>query len=138
MTVEIIKYGDINKGINDGTSAIILDSVIRVANQAKSLAPVDLGLLKNSIMWKVHGNNSSPGEAPSISVSPKKDEGFVGSAVVYSIYQEFGTRWMAPQPFLRPAIALEMKGQDNAEVIAKILREKMNGALKEGQKRVKF
>ncbi len=70
----------------------------RVEGIAKTLAPVDTGALRNSIMaepkelmlWEVH------------------------DGVEYGIYQEFGTYKMAAHPFLVPAceqVSKDVKGE---------------------------
>jgi HK97 gp10 family phage protein len=56
--------------------------------QAKVRAPVDTGLLKNSIQSRREGDLRHIVESP----------------VHYSVYQEFGTRKMPAQPFMLPAV----------------------------------
>lgn len=108
------------------------------------LAPVDMGQLRNSIMYKTPvtsgGFNDGSGEpAPKqITVIPREDEAYVGTNLEYAPYQEFGTRKMAPQPFLRPAIDVVVKGTSIGLVLIKIEQETMRGALKKGQKRETF
>lgn len=75
--------GDVAKEITRRT--------IAVDRQAKSLAPVDTGRLRSSINWRL--GHDSQGLV-----------GIVGTNVSYAIFQEFGTRYMAAQPFLRPAL----------------------------------
>lgn len=65
---------------------------VAVDRMAKSFAPVDTGLLRASINWRLA--NDSRGLLA-----------IIGTSVHYAIYQEFGTRFQAPQPFLRPALA---------------------------------
>lgn len=131
--IEITRFGNPFKGAEDSIRAVISEACIRVASQARELAPEDTGDLKGSIVWKTIDAQS--GE---LDVSPKEGEGYVGSRLEYATYQEYGTRYMAPQPFLRPAIARIIKGQSINAVLAKIAREKMLGALKKGENRVKF
>ena len=57
--------------------------------QAKARAPVDTGLLKNSI-------NQQPGQDDLHRV--------VESPVHYSVYQEYGTHKMPAQPYMTPAV----------------------------------
>lgn len=145
---EIIKYGKPDVGVDDGLDKGNLKICIAVTSQAKSLAPKKDGVLTNSLMWVVGttkgakngGFNSDPGvkAAKILDIKPEKFQGFVGSALDYATYQEFGTRYMAPQPYLRPAVAIVVKGQDAAKVLAKIQLEEMKGALKKGVKRVRF
>ena len=58
-----------------------------IEGQAKMRAPVDTGHLKNSI-------NADGGDL----------EWRVSSPANYSVYQEFGTRFMAAHPYLIPAL----------------------------------
>ena len=135
MGWEFIKYGDPMKGAENGIEEVNLLKLIRITATAKSLAPVDTARLKNSIQYKT-SEQSGCGEGV-LNVFPKKGEGYVGSNVKYAIYLEFGTRKMKPQPFLRPAIALEGFGKDVNEVIAKMNKE-MESALTKGKKIQKF
>ena len=58
--------------------------------EAKTLAPVDTGALRDSI--EVFDGDS-------------KKEKYIGSITIpYAIYQELGTVKMSPQPYLRPAL----------------------------------
>ena len=66
---------------------IVEKAALDVEAQAKLRAPVDTGLLRNSI----HVQPISPLERD------------VTSPVHYSVYQEFGTRHMAAQPYMTPA-----------------------------------
>jgi HK97 gp10 family phage protein len=131
------------KGVIEGNYKSIVEIASAVTAQAKDLAPVDEGRLRNSIMWKTQkdkgGFNDSPDQQAEkeINVYPKANEGYVGSNLDYALYQEFGTRKMAPQPYLRPAILL-MQGSPAREIIKRIEAEKMRGVLKEGQKRETF
>ena len=121
-----------------------LEIAINVTAQAKELAPVDLGQLRNSIMYKTPlkkgGFNDSEGKraVAEITPIPLPNEAYVGANTEYAPYQEFGTRKMAPQPYLRPAIEIVAKGHDALDVLKKISDEQMRGALKKGQKRETF
>lgn len=66
---------------------VVAKAALDIEAQAKMRAPVDTGLLKNSI----HVEPRSPLERN------------VSSPVHYSVYQEFGTRHMAAQPYMTPA-----------------------------------
>ena len=135
MSVKLIKYGDINKGIDNGVAESVLEACIRVQTEARNLAPVAPvhgGRLKGSISFKT--DKHSDGD---LDVNPAKGEGYVGSMLDYAVYQEFGTRYMKPQPFLRPAIARVVYGTSTKEVIRKIMKEELKGAL-DGGERVKF
>jgi HK97 gp10 family phage protein len=60
----------------------------QVEGEAKNLAPVDTGALKNSL------NTQKIGES----------KYYIQDGVEYGIYQELGTRRMAAHPFMIPAI----------------------------------
>lgn len=66
-------------------------SILRVEKRAKQLAPWDTGFLSNSIY----------------SVMTSVLRGEIKSPADYSIYVEEGTRRMAAQPFLFPAVKME-------------------------------
>lgn len=63
----------------------LIESISRVEAQAKILAPVDTGNLRNSIQTEVTGP---------FSVACYTD-------VEYAPYQEFGSRWIAPVAFMQ-------------------------------------
>ena len=145
VTVEIIKK-DMAKVFELATQAGVLEACIRATTEAKTLSPVaqiNGGRLRNSIMYKMQdkkgGFNNSGGEKASkeITPEPQKLEGYVGSNLEYAVYQEFGTRKMRPQPFLRPAILFVQKGNVQ-DVIKRIKEETERGILKAGQKRETF
>ena len=64
---------------------------LMVQNEARRLAPVDTGRLRASI-----------------TVKRTPDGVTVGTNVEYAPYVEYGTRHMAAQPYLRPAVLTAM------------------------------
>jgi len=113
---------------------------IKVTSQAKDLAPVDKGLLRNSLMWKTSQASGLLEEGAPIDATVSADnEALVGSSVEYAVYQEFGTRFMAPKPFLRPAAAL-IGGAAVADIVKKIADEQLKGTLRDTpvEERIKF
>lgn len=144
--IKVIKHGDAKAGVREGTKAGMIECAIKVVSQAKAICPVAKehgGRLRNSIMWKSSDkegglNNGGGAKAPALDSKAGDMEVLVGSNVEYSTYQEFGTRYMAPQPFLRPAISIHGHGKDAAETMKKRAQEVMKGKLEEGQDRVKF
>lgn len=135
VSVRLIEYGDIYKGVENVAARTVLEACIRVQTEARNLAPVaekNGGALKASIAFKT--DKHSDGE---LNVSPGKGEGYVGSNLPYAIYQEFGTRKMGPQPFLRPAIARVVYGRSIKSIIKKTSEEELRGALA-GKRRAKF
>lgn len=69
---------------------------IQVDRMAKQLAPVDTGRLRSSITWKL-GHDARGLYAE------------IGSNVEYAIFQELGTRFVPPHPYLRPALAAAVR-----------------------------
>ncbi len=83
--------------VREGSLEGMYEVAAAVADQAKALAPVakiNGGRLKQSIAWEEEGS----------------DAAIVGSGVEYAVYQEYGTRKMAAQPFLRPAVDIIVNG----------------------------
>lgn len=70
-----------------------------IEGDAKALAPVDTGNLRNSISTTVEGDGRS-----------RTMTGEVGPTADYGIYQEFGTSTQPGQPFLGPAFDRQMPG----------------------------
>ena len=138
MSITVIKKGNAVKGASAGNAKAILRTCIRVSNQAKRLAPVDLGQLRNSIMWRVNAEGFSEGgfnnrakasAEKAITVEPEKNSGVVGSNTEYAVYQEYGTRNMPAQPYLRPAVDIVTKGSDYKEALKKVMVENMKIAM---------
>ena len=113
-----------SEGALKGIQKSMKETLIKVAAQAKSLAPVDLGQLKNSIMWDFNKEegalNDSGGEKTNakLTLATGKLVGYVGTNLEYAVYQEFGTRNLIAQPYLRPA------GESAKGVTAKAIGEK--------------
>jgi HK97 gp10 family phage protein len=143
MSVQMIQYGDVRKAIEEGNENAILEILIGVTAQAKSLAPVDKGQLRNSIMYRTSkkegGFNSDGGEsAPSqLTEQPKAGGGVSGSNLLHAIYNEFGTRKMAAQPFLRPSISVVTGGGKAAQIISKLQKESVAAGMRKGPRKKK-
>lgn len=126
-------------GVEKGNQDSLLKTAIKVSNQAKILAPTDKGQLRNSVMYrteKIDGgfNNSGGKKAPNeLQVKAKKGEAYVGSNLDYATYQEYGTRKMNAQPFLRPAVDI-VKLDD----VVPIMRKEMEKALRKGTKIITY
>ena len=141
--IKVVKHGDAKAAVKEGTKEGMIECAIKVVGLAKATAPVLNGRLRNSIMWKSSdkegGLNNSGGEkAQALETKAGDMDVLVGSNVEYSTYQEFGTRNIPPQPFLRPAIAIHGFGADAQQTMKKRAEEVMKGKLEEGQDRVKF
>lgn len=128
--IEITKNPDVQKIINEGIEAGIIQLCTNVRNQAVELAPVKDGELKGSIIWKTERAGSG-GKLNDVK-DPKDLDGYVGSPLDYAVYQEFGTRYIPPQPYLRPAITIEALGQTGANVMIKRANEVARGKLTKG------
>lgn len=106
---------------------------MKAESYAKSLAPVDTGLLRNSITFAIGGelthiaeyaDNQGENRESYGSSAPADEKGtitlYVGTNVHYAPYQELGHRtvngeWVDPQPFLRPA--LENHSEEYKQII---------------------
>src|SRR5688500_8616114 len=73
--------------IEKALSQLVRKHAFAIEAKAKQLAPVDTGLLRNSLQTRVDG--------------PLKAT--VGTNVEYASHQEFGTRHQKGKPFLTPA-----------------------------------
>lgn len=113
-TKQAIKAND--AGVNTG----MLKTAIMVTTQAKYLTPVDSDLLRASIMWKGGGKVGGNESGPQLSINPKSGY-IVGTAVEYGVYQEYGTRKMTAQPYMRPAIDIITKGATAKSAMAKAM-----------------
>ncbi len=131
MSIEFIKY-NWEPGFKSGTEKTILELCEKVQAQARALAPVDKGILRNSIGYVT--NIAKDGD---LEISPKENEGFVGSVVEYAVYQEFGTRTMPAQPYLRPAADV-VRGESAESVIKKQYDQNIKKAVQSGKKKEKF
>lgn len=96
-------------------------------SSAKGMAPVDTGLLRNSITYAIGGQ--SPASATYAADDGSNEQHYngeadedepgamsviVGTGVKYAAYQELGHhtkngKWVPPQPFLRPAVEGNME-----------------------------
>jgi len=140
--IAFIKNTGIEKYIDSGNKNAVLELAINITGMAKEYAnaSTDTGRMKNSIMWKVKeksgGHNDSGGTSndKEIEVSPGEFDAFVGCNLDYAIYQEFGTRKMPPQPFLRPAIA-NVVNKDARDIIEKKVNADIKAWYDSGMKR---
>lgn len=80
------------KNLTLRTEQDLIALAIDVQNRARSLCPVKTGRLRSSI------SHTSGRDAKGVYVD-------VGTNVQYAGHVEFGTRYMAAQPYLRPAMA---------------------------------
>lgn len=110
-----------------------------VAGHAVELAPVDTGLLRNSITFALGGQSPAITEYKSdkkdkdgnettgkyAGTAPEDEKGqvtvYVGTNVYYAPYQELGTVKMDARPFLRPA--MENFKNEIEQIIEKCCKE---------------
>jgi len=134
--ITIIEYGNLKKGVIDGVEKGLQKVAIKVVAQAKSLAPVDTARLRNSISYALADGfkGGANGDASPITVTPPNGSAYVGTNVDYAVYQEFGTRRMAPQPFLRPALDIVVNGADGLQAMAKAMNNSVKRETKSGKR----
>ena len=82
---------------------VVAKTAADIEATAKSLAAVDTGTMRNSIGTTISGGGLTAE---------------VGPTVDYAIYNEYGTRRMAPRPFMGPA--LERHSEPFVQAVAKI------------------
>ena len=104
-------FGYVQRGVANGLELITTEGALVVEDEAKLLCPVKTGTLRRSI---THETDEKGFMRVSVRVGPTVD---------YGVYVEFGTRHMAAQPFLRPA--LDHKGPEAQQVIAEGARQAM-------------
>lgn len=76
----------IKRSLRPRVQEALQTAVHEIEAEAKMAAPIDTGYLRSSISSEVSGM-----------------EGRVQVAAEYGVFVEFGTRYMAAQPFLTPA-----------------------------------
>jgi len=132
------KYGNVKSAVADGKAISNLMIGAAIASQAKLLAPVDYGQLRNSLSASNTSrtellNNMAGEKADALDTQGlKEDEVYVGSNSDHAVAQEYGVgeRHMIAQPFLRPAMETIVLRKDPAEIFAKYGREAMDRELK--------
>lgn len=122
------------KGAEQGARKSIVETMVKVHAQAVALCPVDLGQLRNSLMWEIKGEEggfNTVGGSPAdkkLTTNPEKLVGYVGTNSDHW-YPEFGTRNQVAQPFLRPA-GDAVRGASAKEIGIKYGREAMEEAFR--------
>lgn len=130
------KYGNVKSAVANGKAISNLMIGAAIASQAKLLAPVDLGQLRNSLsasnLKETKLLNNMAGEkADALDTQGlKEDEVYAGSNSDHAIFQEYGTVKQPAQPYLRPAMEAIVQRKDPAEIFAKYGREAMDRELK--------
>lgn len=86
--IDINKAG-VDKILHDSVKALLTNAAKVGADGARRRAPVDTGQLRDSIE---HGYDEATNTA------------WYGASAEHAGFVELGTRYMAPQPYLRPAM----------------------------------
>ena len=136
VDVKRTKYGNVKSAVADGKAISNLMIGAAIASQAKLLAPVDYGQLRNSLSASNTSrtemlNNMEGEKAEALDTQGlKDDETYVGSNSDHAIFQEYGTVKQPAQPYLRPAMEAVVQRKTPAEIFAKYGREAMDRELK--------
>jgi len=130
------KYGNVKTAVANGKEISNLMIGAAIASQAKLLAPVDYGQLRNSLSASNTSrtemlNNMAGERADALDTQGlKDDEVYVGSNSDHAIFQEYGTVKQPAQPYLRPAMEAVVQRKTPAEIFEKYGREAMDRELK--------
>ena len=136
VDVKRTKYGNVKSAVADGKAISNLMIGAAIASQAKLLAPVDYGQLRNSLSASNTSktellNNMAGEKAEALDTQGlKDDEVYAGSNSDHATFQEYGTVRQPAQPFLRPAMEAIVQRKSPAEIFAKYGREAMERELK--------
>lgn len=143
VTVSRSKFGNVKKAVKNATTKTNIQLGVEIASQAKVLAPVDFGQLRNSIsasdLSKDYLLNDSEGErAESLKTTGLKgNEVFVGTSSDHAIYQEYGTIKQPAQPFLRPSTELILSKKRPEKIMSDYSRESMEAEFKKRKETIK-
>ena len=130
------KYGNVKTAVANGKEISNLMIGAAIASQAKLLAPVDYGQLRNSLSASNTSrtemlNNMAGEKAEALDTQGLKgDEVYAGSNSDHAIFQEYGTVRQPAQPYLRPAMEAVVQRKTPAEIFEKYGREAMDRELK--------
>jgi HK97 gp10 family phage protein len=132
MTEKRLKYGDPKKAVKLALNPSSLNIGVAIASQAKLLAPVDHGQLRNSLSvstlkeTKLLNNKSGEFAEALDTQGLKENEAYVGSNTDHTIFMEYGTVKTPAQPFLRPSAELIVDRKSAGDIIAKYGKEAMD------------
>ena len=132
MTEKRLKYGDPKRAVELALHPSSLNIGGAIASQAKLLAPVDHGQLRNSISvstlkeTKLLNNKSGEFAEALDTQGLKENEAYVGSNTDHTIFMEYGTVKTPAQPFLRPSAELIVDRKTPADIVQKYGKEAMD------------
>lgn len=136
VNVQRTKHGNVKTAVANGKEISNLMIGAAIASQAKLLAPVDYGQLRNSLSASNTSrtemlNNMAGEKAEALDTQGlKDDEVYAGSNSDHAIFQEYGTVKQPAQPYLRPAMEAVVQRKTPAEIFEKYGREAMDRELK--------
>lgn len=104
MVLKSKMLDNLTKGLDKKIDAALTKTAIAIEGDAKSLCPVDKGILRASISHEVTDNTAT-----------------VGTNVEYAPHVELGTYKMAAKPYLYPAYA-KNKGKITKLLAAELRR----------------
>jgi HK97 gp10 family phage protein len=138
MTEKRLKYGDPKKAVKLALHPSSLNIGVAIASQAKLLAPVDHGQLRNSISVSTLNETKLLNKGGFSTKGPmeyaeeldtqglKANEAYVGSNSDHAIFMEYGTIKTPAQPFLRPSAELIVDRKTPADIVQKYGKEAMD------------
>jgi len=130
------RFGDMRQAVKKTVKQSNLEIGVAIAGQAKALAPVDEGQLRNSLsassLTETRLLNDSSGEqAQALDTSGLSgDDVFTGSNSDHAIFPEYGTIKMVAQPFLRPSVEMVVDRKTPADIFSKYSAKEMEEELK--------
>ena len=94
----VAQLDDKADGMDSRTGMVVRKALFDIERGAKQRAPVDTGFLRNSIVTHLSIANM------------RANGGEVVAEADYSVFVEYGTSRMAPQPFMNPALEAVLPG----------------------------
>lgn len=128
-------WGKLAQALKPACQSVVKQVAFEIAADARGLVPKDTGFLNDSIYvgtWEDSTYDTSsippPGDSYLLPEEPVPDDmsAIVGVAANYGEYVEFGTRFMAAQPYFYPAMEW---GRRSLEAELNVLWAKVAGQL---------
>lgn len=121
-------FGKIADAIRPACAKVVKKVAFDIQAHAQANAPVDTGFLRNSIYTVTSEGSTYQGGAKALPEIPHPPDELTAYAAVgaeYGAYVEYGTRYMAGQPFWEPAVESVRPGFDAA---MSAIKDAMEGA----------